>query len=127
MGYAVDNIQTGECLSYTTNVAQAGTYRIEAAVSSEFTTSRWHVEIDGVDRTGPVLVPYTGSWWTFQCVGKSGVSLRAGLHILKIYAEQQYFDLDALRLVAEDTTPPTVAITAPTAGATVTPGGAPSA
>jgi hypothetical protein len=77
-GYAVNNFQTGEWLSYSINVAQAGTYRIEAAVSSEFTTSRWHVEIDGVDRTGSILVPNTGNWRTFQYIGKSGVSLTAG-------------------------------------------------
>ena len=105
-GYAVNNIQTGEWLTYSINVAQTGTYRIEAAVSSQFTTSRWHVEIDGVDRTGSILVPSTGSWGTFQYIGKSGVSLTPGQHILKIYAEQEYFNLDALRLVAEDTTAP---------------------
>src|SRR5206468_7054954 len=90
-GYAVNNIQTGEWLSYTIEVAQAGSYRIEAAVSSEFTTSRWHVAIDGVDKTGPVPVPSTGNWRTFQFVGTSGAILTAGTPILEIFAEQEYF------------------------------------
>jgi hypothetical protein len=99
-GFAVNNFQTGEWLAYTINVAQTGTYRIEAAVSSEFTTSRWHVEIDGVDVTGSVPVPPTGSWRTFQGTGKDGVSLTAGLHVLRIYADQEYFNLDQIRILA---------------------------
>jgi len=43
-----------------------GLRRIEALVSSEFTDSRWHAEIDGVDVTGPIAVPSTGWWGTFQ-------------------------------------------------------------
>jgi hypothetical protein len=100
-GYAVNNFETGEWLTYTINVTQSGTYRIEALVSSQFDTSRWHIEIDGVNVTGSILVPNTGSWWTFQWVGKSGVTLTAGQHALRVFAEQQYFNLDAIRTVAE--------------------------
>ncbi len=105
--YVVNNFQTGEWLEYTINVAQAGTYRIEALVSSELTTSRWHIELDGVNKTGSILVPNTGWWLTFQWVGVSGVPLTAGPHILRIYAEQEYFNLDAIRLVAEGPQPVT--------------------
>jgi Carbohydrate binding module (family 6) len=99
-GLRVNNIQTGEWLTYSINVAQAGVYRIEAAVSSQFTTSRFHFEIDGVNVSGTVSVPNTGSWITFQWVGASGINIGAGVHILKIYSEQEYFDLDAIRITA---------------------------
>jgi hypothetical protein len=122
-GYAVNNFQTGEWLEYTINVTQSGTYRIEALVSSMYTTSQYHVEIDGIDKTGAVGVPNTGAWGTFQWVGKDGISLSAGQHILRITADVEYFNLDAIRLSLSgpppDTTPPTVAITAPANGATV--------
>jgi hypothetical protein len=98
--YIVNTFQTGDWLTYTINVTQPGTYRLEALVSTEFTSTRWHAEIDGVDVTGPVLVPHTGSWWTFQWVGVGGVSLTAGQHTLKVVADQQYFNLDALRVSA---------------------------
>jgi hypothetical protein len=45
-----------------------------------------------------VLVPTTGSWTTYQWVGTGGIELSAGPHILRIYSEQEYFDLDALRV-----------------------------
>jgi len=43
-------------------------------------------------------VPNTGNWITFQWVGVAGVNLSAGGHVLKIVSEQEYFDLDALRV-----------------------------
>jgi hypothetical protein len=49
--------------------------------------------------TGSVAVPNTGWWGTFQWVGVSGVSLTAGQHVLRIRVDQQYFDLDAIRLL----------------------------
>ena len=97
-GYVIGAFQTGEWLAYTINISAAGTYRIEALVSSELSTSRFHIEIDGVNTTGSVSVPNTGSWNTFNWIGKGGVNLTAGLHTLRIYAEQQYFNLDAIRV-----------------------------
>jgi hypothetical protein len=96
--YAVDNFQAGEWLSYSINVAQPGLYRIEANVSSEFTNGRFHIDIDGVNRTTSVGVPATGGWTTYQWVGVGWIELSAGPHILRIHAEQEYFDLDALRI-----------------------------
>ena len=72
-GYAINNFETGEWLEYSINVAQSGTYRLDALVSSVFSNSSFHMEIDGVDQTGVVAVPSTGSWGTFQLVGVGGV------------------------------------------------------
>jgi carbohydrate binding protein with CBM6 domain/glucose/sorbosone dehydrogenase/purple acid phosphatase-like protein len=97
-GYVVNNIQTGEWLEYTIRVGKSGPYRIEAKVSSRFANSRFHIEIDGVDVTGPILAPNTGNWNSFRFVGKAGVNLTAGRHILRIHSEQEYFNLDAIRI-----------------------------
>jgi hypothetical protein len=110
VGHVVNNIQTGEWLEYTIQVGQSGSYRLEASVSSEFTTSRWHLEVDGVNVTGSILTPNTGSWSTFQWVGVGDVSLSAGQHVLRFFAEQEYANLDALRITAEAAPPPAPAI-----------------
>src|SRR5437773_4148853 len=83
-GYVVNNFETGEWLNYTINVQTATNYDIELRVASAFTNSAFHVEIDGVDVTGRIIVPNTGSWSSFQWVGKKGVALTAGQHVLKI-------------------------------------------
>jgi hypothetical protein len=98
-GCVVNNFQTGEWLEYTFTLSQSGVYRLEALASSELTGSRFRIEIDGVNVTGSITVPHTGSWRTFQWVGKGGVSLTAGTKRLRIHSEVQYFNLDAVRLV----------------------------
>ena len=97
-GHAVNNIETGEWLEYTIHVPSTGAYNIELHVSSEFTTSRFHVEIDGVDVTGPITVPSTGWWGTYAWLGKPGINLTAGNHVLRVVSEQEYFNLDAIRV-----------------------------
>src|SRR5437773_1229401 len=110
-GYVVNYFETGEWLAYTINVAASAQYNIEIRASSEFANSAFHVEIDGQDVTGPIIVPNTGGWSVFQWVGKQGVSIAAGKHVLKIFADQQYFNLNSIRVTAAqapgDTTAPT--------------------
>jgi len=103
--YAVNNFQVGEWVSYSINVAQTGTYRVEANVSSVYTNSQFHIEVDGVKRSGSLLVPNTGSWTTYQWVGSGGIDLSAGIHMVRIYVEQEYFDMDALRVTAQSRSP----------------------
>lgn len=99
-GYIVNNFETGEWLTYTISVAAAGQYAIELNASSAFTNSAYHAEIDGKNVTGRVALPNTSSWSTFQWVGRKSVALTAGTHALKIVADQQYFNLSAIRLTA---------------------------
>ena len=42
--------------------------------------------------------PNTGWWGTFAWVGQTGVSLTAGQHVLRVHAEEEYFNLDAVRI-----------------------------
>src|SRR5437660_1184985 len=99
-GYVVNNFETGEWLAYTVNVAASALYDIEIRASSMFSTSAFHVEIDGVSVTGTITVPNTGSWSAFQWVGKKAVTLAAGKHVLKIVSDQQYFNFNSIRVTA---------------------------
>src|SRR5688572_13893135 len=106
-GYAVNNFQTGEWLAYSIYVPTEGMYKVDLLASSAFTNSSFQVHVDGVDKTGPVTVPTTGGWGTFQWVGKGGIALTAGTHVLKVFANQQFFNLDKIRLTLESTAPDT--------------------
>ncbi len=46
---------------------------------------RFHVEVDGVDKTGPLQIPNTN--WNFETLTKTGVQLNAGTHMLRIVAD----------------------------------------
>jgi carbohydrate binding protein with CBM6 domain/beta-propeller repeat-containing protein len=102
-GYVVKDFETGEWLNYTINVQNTTNYDIELRVSSAMANSAFHVEIDGLDVTGSTVVPNTGSWDAFQWVGKKAVALGAGQHVLKIVADQQYFNLNSVRVLPTTT------------------------
>ena len=83
-GYHVERTRPGEWLKYSVTVASAGTYALDLRIANVGTGARFHVEIDGVDRTGPVSVPNTGGWQTWQTVTRTGLSLTAGSHVITL-------------------------------------------
>jgi hypothetical protein len=96
--YVVNNFQTGEWLRYTIDVAKTDRYDIMLNASSASTSGRFHVQIGGTDVTGTIAVPNTGGWDSFQWVGKRGVTLQAGRHVMKVVADRQYFNLNSIRI-----------------------------
>lgn len=82
-GYAVDYTAAGEWLKYTVNVAAAGSYTAVARVASSGTGGTFHIEFNGSDKTGPISVPNTGGWGTYQDVAVP-VSLSAGVQAMRI-------------------------------------------
>ncbi len=98
--YVVKNFEAGEWLAYTINVADGGNYDIEVRASTHpaFPNSAYHVEIDGTNATGTVVLPDTGGWENYQWVGKGTVALTSGTHLLRLVSEQPYFSLNSIRL-----------------------------
>jgi len=56
-GYVVNNFETGEWLAYTINVAATAQYNVELRASSRFSTSAFHIEVDGgvTPETAPLV------------------------------------------------------------------------
>ena len=96
----VSDFETGEWLAYTIDVATPGNYELWLRASSAFDASAFHVEINGSNVTGAVAVPNTGNWDTFQWVGGKTLFLGTGRQVLKVVSDHQYFDLDAITVVA---------------------------
>ena len=86
-GFTVFNARGGEWLEYTINITTAGSYDLGAVVASRQAGGLFHLELDGVNVTGSIAVPTTGSWLTFQQASKKGVTLPAGVHILRLVLE----------------------------------------
>jgi hypothetical protein len=82
-GYKIKSGVAGEWLKYTVNIAAAGTYTMTVRVASSGAGGTFHVEVDGVDKTGPLTVPDTGGWQVWRTITKSGVSLPAGEHVIR--------------------------------------------
>lgn len=81
-GYFVGWAHAGEWLKYTVEVTQTDTYNIEARVAGDFNLGgTFHIEIDGVDVTGPMQIPNSNAW---QTITKPNVTLNAGQHVMRI-------------------------------------------
>jgi hypothetical protein len=82
--YNLKSVRAGEWLAYTVNVAAAGIYSVNFRVASSGTGGLVHLAVDGVDVTGAVGLPDTGGWTTWQTFTKTGVTLPAGVHVLRL-------------------------------------------
>jgi len=83
-GYDIGWTAAGEWLNYTVNVATAGTYTIEARVAASGAGGTFHIEANGVDKTGPMTIPNTGGWQTWTTISKANVTLSAGSQIWRL-------------------------------------------
>ena len=114
--YNVKSVRAGEWLAYTVNVAAAGQYAIDFRIASSGTGGTVHLTVDGSDVTGPIALPNTGGWTVWQTFTRSGVSLPAGTHILKLVVDTNgsggtVADLNWLHVTAPAVTPPPPAST----------------
>ena len=83
-GFKVKTAVAGEWLRYSVALAAAATLTLAARVSSSGTGGTFHIEVDGVDKTGTLTVPNTGAWEAWTTVSKAGVAIAAGVHILRL-------------------------------------------
>ena len=102
--YQIANFQTGEWMKYPVKVAANGNYDLGIRASNNAAIGAFHIEVDGANVTGTVQVPSTGSWNTYQWFGKKGVPLTAGTHVVRLVADQQWFNVSALSMPASGTT-----------------------
>lgn len=84
LGYDVGWTGAGEWLNYTVNVAASGTYDIDVRVAANGAGGTFHLEANGVDKTGPLTIPNTGGWQRWVTVTRTGVSLSAGRQVLRL-------------------------------------------
>ena len=82
-GANVGWMTAGEWLQYTIDVTAGGSYIIEARVAANGPGGTFHIEVNGSDVTGPILIPNTGGWQSWTTVSR-GVSLQAGRRTLRV-------------------------------------------
>ena len=83
-GYNLGWVAGGEWLNYSVTVGAAGTYDIDVRVASAGSGGTFHLEVNGVDKTGRLTVPNTGGWQTWTNVRKTGVTLAAGPQVWRL-------------------------------------------
>jgi len=82
--YKVGKTEAGEWIEYTVDVATAETYTFEARVASKGLGGSFHVDFNGMNKTGTLTVPDTGDWESWQTVKKTGISLSEGRQVMRL-------------------------------------------
>jgi hypothetical protein len=83
-GFGVGYVRAGEWLSYTVSVPTAGSYAVKLRVANGAQGGAFHVEVDGVKKTGTLNILSTGSWTTWSTLSVGKISIPAGAHELKL-------------------------------------------
>ena len=110
-GYNVGWTRSGEWLAFEVQVAQTGQYDFTARVASAVAGDKtFHLEVDGVDVTGPLTFTDASGWQSWVDVKASGVQLTAGAHELRLVMDGDSFNVNYLEVTPSDNQPPTVAV-----------------
>lgn len=104
-GLRVNNFNPGEWIEYTIGAPQTAAYRIELMASSDMSSGRFRLEVDGMNVSGTIWAPNTGSWSAFRAAGRGGIMLSQGTHVLRVVSEAGWFDFDAIRLAYDGAAP----------------------
>ena len=82
-GYDIGWTAAGEWLQYSVNVASAGSYTAQVRVASAGQGGLFHIEMNGTNVSGPMTVPDTGGWQTWQTVSAT-LQLNAGAQMARL-------------------------------------------
>ncbi|MGE5497377.1 MAG: carbohydrate-binding protein, partial [Syntrophothermus sp.] len=104
-GYDVTDIQTGEWLGYSVSIDSAGSYMLQARVSSSLSGKSFHLELDGVNVSGPVNVPNTGGAQNWQTVSVQLPVLLPNAKTLRIVMDTEGFSINYIKLVLSNKSP----------------------
>ncbi len=107
VGYVVN----GEWVEYTIDVASAGTYTFEIRVASEPGGGQFHLEFDGVDKTGIQNVGATGGWSSYTTLRVEGVGLDAGVQVMRMAVEVGDFNFATMTFTFAGTSVPPTGVT----------------
>lgn len=121
-GYNVGWAAAGEWIEYTVNIATPGTYKFDTRYAA-FGGGTYHLELDGVNKTGTITNANTGGWQNWQTLSRFNIALNAGVHVLRVVmdgnggggyvANFNYFQFTLL----VSNSPPSVMMTNPANGA----------
>lgn len=99
-GLNVGWTSSGEWLEYTVSVGSAGEYDFEFRVATPNSGGSFHVEFDGVNKTGSVSTPNTGGWQNWASVHVTDIALSQGEQVMRVYLDNANYNLDKVILTS---------------------------
>lgn len=93
-GFNVGWLRDGEWINYAVEVVESRAYAFDLRVASQGDGSVMHVEVDGVDVTGPIVIEPTGSWQSWTTVTVDDVPLTAGSREFRVVIDDGDFNIN---------------------------------
>ncbi len=102
--YKVAGIQAGEWLVYSVNVTTSGSLNLDVQVASAVGNKSFHIEMNGVDISGKIVVPNTGGWGEWQTVAVATTNLSPGKKKMRVVMDDGDFNLNRITFSRLSTT-----------------------
>ncbi|MBT8102487.1 MAG: family 16 glycosylhydrolase [Gammaproteobacteria bacterium] len=96
-GFNVGWTVPGEWIEYTVDVT-AGTYDVQVRVASAVAGGTLHIELDGVDKTGPITAPGTGGWQNWTTVTAEDIAFDGGVQTLRLAIDSGEFNVNKITI-----------------------------
>ncbi|MBN1597504.1 MAG: Ig-like domain-containing protein [Bacteroidales bacterium] len=109
-GYNVGWIVAGEWIEYTVNVITSGTYSLEIRVASDVYGGAFHIEFDGINKTGTLSVPNTRGWQNWRTITASDIDLNAGTQVMRVCMDGTDFNIHEFSFIQVSTDIPVTGI-----------------
>lgn len=107
-GFNIGWTDKKEWMKYTVEVSETGYYDVSVRLAAPATNGMFHIEVNGRDATGTVLVPNTGGYQNWQAVTITDIPLEKGTNVLILKIDDGGFNLNSMTW-----TGPTAATSAP--------------
>lgn len=93
-GYNIGYILKGEWLEYTVDISSTGSYVLQLRVAADGEGKQMHIEIDGYDVTGPINIPNTGGWQSWETISVNDLNLKEGEQVMRLVFDSDYINLN---------------------------------
>lgn len=97
----IGGIATNEWLEYTVEVLQDGNYTFQIMFATAGRYGKFHLEFDGIDKTGKVAVLSTGNYSRFVATNIKGIALKKGIQVMRIFFDYGEYNLGTISVISE--------------------------
>lgn len=100
----IGGIVTTEWVEYTVEVLEDGNYTFEIQFATAGRYGKFHIEFDGIDKTGQVSVLTTGGYSKFSTTKISGIALKKGVQVMRIFFDYAEYNMGTISVSKEIST-----------------------
>ncbi len=100
-GFNVGWTTKGEWMGYTVDIKSDASFSIDIRYAAYSSNGKLHFELDGVHISKEISLPATGDWTIWRTMTIENVVCKKGKHQLKVYVENEGFNLNFLKFHSE--------------------------